>query len=147
MMAPRNPSIVVVVAAACLALTGCVSTGTDALFLPSTATPEGGGQKTGEYPNINNVPAGQTGQLSSGEKAQIRSELSTGTQPAKQQAATNRPATYQRDVAALKAEAEARASVAKDEARNKQEIDAFREEVGDHVKRRKAEIEEDGRVE
>ncbi|MFD0915635.1 hypothetical protein ACFQ14_04385 [Pseudahrensia aquimaris] len=91
---------------AVLALSACTTTGTDALslesVLPSTETPDQpGARKQGDYPNVNNVPQGQTSQMTTNEKAQIKRELAPAANrnpPAQQQAVTQ---GYKRDVSEM----------------------------------------------
>ncbi len=129
-------------------LGACVTSGTDALLLPSTDTSQGGGSKTGQFPNINDVPRGATAQLTEEEKARVKSELKASTASTRRQAAANNNGAYRRDVAALGAAAQqARQRSPEATATSGQGVDAFREEVAGHVARRQAEIKAAGAVE
>ena len=92
-----------------LLVSGCVSTPTDALNLsdvlpppPSDTVSDPNVRKSGQFPNINKIPQGQTHQMTEAEKARLKENLAPGqnrTTAADSQAAEEQ---YRREVAELR---------------------------------------------
>ena len=91
---------VITAVAVFLALSGCVTSSPEALFnIPDV--PNGAGQKTGQYPKIGEVPAGQTSQLTKAQVQDAKQQLSTDVKRGNAQAAQNSEAAYRAEVQAL----------------------------------------------
>lgn len=88
-------------------LLGCVNSSPD-FVLSQPALISGQGADTGQTPNINTVPQGQTAQLTKEETAAAKEQLARDAQPAQAQAqqAKSEQAAYRAEVEALRRLAE-----------------------------------------
>ncbi|MEM9733815.1 MAG: hypothetical protein AAF903_10085 [Pseudomonadota bacterium] len=88
-------------------LWGCVNSSPDFVLSQPPLIP-GRGSDTGQIPNINDVPRGETAQLTKAETAAAKQQLARDAQPAQAQAqqATNEEAAYRAEVEALRRLAE-----------------------------------------
>jgi len=91
-----------------LCLAGCVSSPTDGLDLSSvlppepTPAPQAGVRHSGQFPNVNEDPQGETTQMSASEKTQIRSTLAPAQNRTSEAEAKASEAEYLREVAKLR---------------------------------------------
>lgn len=88
-------------------LWGCVNSSPEFVLSPPPLMP-GQGSDTGQTPNINTVPQGQTAQLTKAETAAAKQKLARDAQPAQAQAqqAQSEEAAYRAEVEALRRLAE-----------------------------------------
>lgn len=99
----KNAIVIVIV---CLGLAACVTSSPDALLRVEQAPAGGQGAKTGQYPNLNELPQGQTNQLTEDQAEAAKRKLESDVQSANAQADRNNEAEYRREVEALRRLAE-----------------------------------------
>lgn len=94
---------IVIAALVVLMLSGCVSTSVNEFFTVDTApTGTTPASNTDTYPEINNVPVGETQQLSSAQTAAEKRELASAASKGRVQATNNNQASYAREIAELR---------------------------------------------